>query len=209
MLYDLDMTIKALLQSELPPELLGPAINVFIGFATPDDRFPPANFQLPALNLFLYDIQENASLRNPQEYLEKQNDVPVLVRRPPFWVDCHYMVTAHARDGSLVPEADEHLLLGEALRVLLRHRRIPSECFQGHLQGQVFLPRTSVVRPESLRHGMDLWNALRGRSRPSFHYTVSLAFEVTAPQQVGPLVAEKGSQLRLHQRKEGVATTEE
>jgi hypothetical protein len=197
MLHALDMTLKELLQSELPRELLGPDIKIFIGFATPDDRFPPASFQLPGLNLFLYDIQENVSLRRPETRSERQEDGSVLVRHAPAWMDCHYMVTAHARDGAQTPEADEHLLLGEAMRVLLRHRRLPAEFLQGGLNERHPLPRTSLVRPESLRHGMDLWNALRGRPRPSFHYTVTLALEVTAPEKAGHLVTQPHLRLRL------------
>jgi hypothetical protein len=195
MIQDLDLTLKELLQSELPRALLGPDTQVVIGFSTPDDRFPPASLKQSVLNLFLYDIQENASLRNPGPQNERQKDGSVLVRHAPAWMDCHYMVTAYARDGAKTPEADEHLLLGEALRVLVRHRRLPASLLQGRLKQGVFLPRTSAVRPESLRHGMELWNALRGRTRPSFHYTVSLPFELVAPEKAGPLVKEADIQL--------------
>ncbi|WP_204490832.1 DUF4255 domain-containing protein [Archangium primigenium] len=176
------MTLKELLRCELPGNLLDSALQVFIGFATPDDRFPPASFQLPGINLFLYDVQENVSLRHPETHSERQDNGSVLIQHAPAWVDCHYMVTAHGRDGAQTPEADEHLLLGEALRVLMRHRRLPSECLQGSLKGRPLLPRTSVIPPESLRHGMELWNALRGKPRPSFHYTVTLPVEVMAPK---------------------------
>lgn len=191
MIQALDMTLKKLLQSELPRELLGPDIKVFVGFSTPDERFPPASFQLPGLNLFLYDIQENVNLRNLETRSERQDNGTVLLRHAPTWVDCHYLVTAHARDGAQTPETDEHLLLGEALRVLLRHRRLPAEFLQEDLSGQRPLPRTSLIPPESLRHGMELWSALRGKPRPSFHYTVTLALEVTAPENAGPAVTEQ------------------
>ncbi|MFP2903805.1 DUF4255 domain-containing protein [Pyxidicoccus sp. 3LFB2] len=201
MLYDLDRTLKALLLHELPRELLGPDIPISIGFATPDDQFPPASFVLPALNLFLYDVQENVALRSPEARSERQDDGSVLVQRPPAWVDCHYLVTAHARDGAQSPQVDEHLLLGEALQALLRHRRLPAGFLQGRLQGKEPLPRTRVVLPESLRHGAELWSALRGRLRPSFHYTVTMAVELAAPETAGPLVTREGGvQLTLHPR---------
>jgi len=195
MLHDLDSTLKVLLQSELAQALPAPDTSVTITFSVPNAHYPPTGVKTPALNLFLYAIQENARLRKAGEQNERQKDGSVLVHRAPAWVDCQYMVTAHPRETSKTPEADEHLLLGEALRVLLRHRRLPAERLQGRLQQLPFLPRTSAVRPELLMHGLELWHSLGGRTRPSFHYTVSLPFELVAPAKAGPLVKEAGIQL--------------
>src|SRR5215469_16690397 len=104
MIDDLDRTLEELLRRELRPALVE---QVGISFAAPDNDFPPPSVTLPAVDLFLYDIRENLEIRNP-------------VR-----VDCSYLITAWACEGSSTRALDEHRLLSEVMKALLRHPTIP------------------------------------------------------------------------------------
>ena len=66
MLQDLDATLAALLQAELPVQ------NVAISFHAPDSQFPPSGVNLPALAFFLYDVREDVNLRDTQWEVDQQ-----------------------------------------------------------------------------------------------------------------------------------------
>lgn len=92
---------------------VGPVSEVSIG--KPE---PPANGGLtsPRLNLFLYEIQFDPSLRN-----ESLDDG----QPPPLWLVLKYLLTAFDQDG----ESDSvgaHLLLGEGMRALQQLAFMPS-----------------------------------------------------------------------------------
>src|SRR5215207_10417855 len=128
MIDDLDRTLEALLKRELPPGLVE---QVAVTFATPNDQFPPASVALPAVDLFLYDVRENRELRRVEPRVERQNGV-VVQTPPPVRIDCSYLVTAWVADGSS-SALDEHRLLGEVMRVLMRHPTLPDAILQGTL----------------------------------------------------------------------------
>src|SRR5215211_1053527 len=130
MLHDLDATVAALIDSELVME------NVAISFAAPDDQFPPSSVSLPALSFFLYDVRENHELRTSNWEVERQPDGKIMRKRPSRRIDCWYLITAWPSDSSPNPPQDEHRLLGEVMKVLLRHRTIPAAYLRGGLVGQ-------------------------------------------------------------------------
>src|SRR5690348_5921129 len=102
MFQDLDSTVADLLKRELPPSLVD---QVTITFATPDSQFPPSTVPLPAIDLFLYDIQENRDLRSHDQSVERRPDGRASRAHAPVRVDCHYLVTAWAKSEQ--PEHDE------------------------------------------------------------------------------------------------------
>src|SRR5690348_6873401 len=108
MFHDLDSTLAELLARELPPKLVE---QISISFATPDAQFPPTSVTLPAINLFLYELQENRDLRGGGDRFERQADGRVLRAMAPVRIDCHYLVTAWAKSGVQQPEQDEHRML--------------------------------------------------------------------------------------------------
>ena len=137
MINDLDKTLEILLQRELPPELVSPdaTTRVTISFATPDREFPPPAVTLPAIDLFLYDIRENRELRSNEWLVERKGGTMAAKKRSPVRVDCSYLVTAWASGSSTTTQAqEEHHLLGEVLKVLLRHPSIPAEVLQKSLR---------------------------------------------------------------------------
>jgi hypothetical protein len=185
MFDDLDATLKALLDGELGVR------NVAVSFAAPDDQFPPSGVQPPAVSLFLYDVRENTDLRTSRWELERDDDGVTTRKRPPVRVDCSYLITAWPSDATTHPAADEHRLLGEVMKVLLRHRRIPANYLHGELEDQEPPLRTMILAENQLHSLGELWQAMGGRPKATLHYGVTLSVDVFEPEVVGPKVREQ------------------
>lgn len=188
MIADLDRTLTALLQQELPTDLLA---QVAITFATPDDAFPPQAVTLPALDLFLYDIRENRALRSNEWVLERGDDGLLRKERAPVRVDCSYLVTAWPSSSSTSPALDEHQLLGTVIAALLRHPTLPAAVLQGALAGATVEPPTTALQQSQLQGVAEFWQALGGRPRAAFNYTVTIELQPFEPEEIGPPVTDK------------------
>lgn len=186
MFQDLDTTLAELLKRELPRSLVD---QVSISFATPDGQFPPSTVPLPAINLFLYEIQENRDYRGVSPMEERQLDGRVLRTPAPFRVDCHYLVTAWPKTGVPQPEQDEHRLLGEVMRVLLRYRQLPNEVLRGSLTSQPMPLRAAVLQAAAQQTRGDFWQALGGKPKAAFNYTITMAIQAQDPEDVGQVAA--------------------
>jgi len=189
MFHDLDSTLKELLVRELPPSLVE---LVSITFATPDSEFPPPAVTLPAIDLFLYEINENRDLRSQEAEVERKVNGRAVRTPAPARIDCHYLVTAWAKGGVQQPEQDEHRLLGEVMRVLLRHKVIPREALRGSLETQPFPVRARVSPPSDQQSRGDFWQALGGKPRAGFHYTVTASMDVNEPEDAGSVALTSG-----------------
>jgi hypothetical protein len=187
MIDDLDRTIAALLRRELPPAL---AQQVQISFATPDDQFPPQSVTLPAIDMFLYDVRENLELRSNEVYVQRNSDGTANRTRAPVRVDFSYLVTAWPSSTVPDPAQDEHRLLGEVMRALLRHRTIPDDVLQGVLAAQEPPLPTSTLQPGRLQSLGEFWQALGGKPKAALNYSVTASVEIFAPETVR-LVTEK------------------
>jgi hypothetical protein len=185
MFQDLDATLAALLGSELG------IANVAVSFAAPDDQFPPSSVGLPAISFFLYDVRENTDLRTNQWELERRQDGTTTRQRPPVRVDCSYLITAWPSDSAPHPVDDEHRLLGEVLKVLLRHRAIPTTYLQGGLVGQEPPLRAKILAENQLQSLGELWQAMGGKPKATLHYGITLSVDIFDPEEVGPEVKEK------------------
>lgn len=188
MIDDLDRTLTTLLQQELPSEILA---QVAITFATPDEEFPPQAVTLPALDFFLYDIRENRELRSNEWRLDRATDGTLTRERAPVRVDCSYLVTAWPSASSTAPPLDEHHLLGAVITALLRHPVLPAAILQGALAGADVELRTTTLQQGELQGIAEFWQALGGRPRAAFNYTVTIALQPFAPEQAGPPVTDK------------------
>ncbi len=194
MIGDLDRTIKELLTRELPKALVSPdaVTPITISFAAPDNQFATGSVKLPAVDLFLYDLQENRDLRSNEWQIEQQLDGSLRRNSPPIRVDCSYLVTAWPKAGDGAnPVEDEHLLLGEVMKVLLQYPTIPSQVLQGSLKSQeVPLPTTSM-QPGRLQSLGEFWQALGGKPKAALTYTVTVAVKPGTVEEAGPPVSEK------------------
>jgi hypothetical protein len=193
-LADLDATLEALLKKELPAAIVA---GTAISFEAPDAGFTAGGVALPAIDLFLYDVRENAALRSNQWALEKPANGAPLRRPPATRVDCSYLVTAWASGDGPSPAQDEHRLLAEVLKVLVRVPLVPDNLLVGELQGQQ--PPLPIVRlsPEPLQNPAELWQALGGKPKAALSLTVTAGVPSGAPQEAGPLVKERV--VELHQ----------
>ncbi|MBE9580995.1 MAG: DUF4255 domain-containing protein [Proteobacteria bacterium] len=174
MINDLDKTLEELLKKDLPQELVS---QVTISFDTPDDQFPPSSVTLPAIDLFLYDVRENLELRSNEWIVERHSNGMATRQRPPIRVECSYLITAWPSESAPNPAQDEHHLLGEVMRVLLRYPTIPAGVLQGSLKGmEPPLPTTSL-QPSRLQSMGEFWQALGGKPKAALNYSVTIAIE--------------------------------
>lgn len=185
MFQDLDATLMALVAAELS---LG---NVAISFAGPDEQFPPSSVTLPAIAFFLYDVRENLDLRTNQWEIERQPNGMTTRKRPPARVDCSYLITAWPSESAPDPAQDEHRLLGEVLKVLLRHRRIPETYLRGELVDQEPPVRAKIIAGSQLQSLGEFWQAMGGKPKATLHYGITLSVDVFEPEDVGPEVTDK------------------
>jgi uncharacterized protein DUF4255 len=172
MIDDLDRAVEELLKRELSPGLVE---QVGISFAAPDSEFPPSSVTLPAVDLFLYDVRENLELRNTGWTVEHREDGTAWRRRNPVRVDCSYLITAWASEGSTTRALDEHRLLSEVMKVLLKHPTIPEVLLQGSLKGQEPPLPSSTLQPGRLQSVSEFWQALGGKPKAALNYTVTIA----------------------------------
>lgn len=183
MIDDLDETLAALLRSELAPGL---SDQIQVSFEAPDDQFPPQSVTTPAVDLFLYDIRENHDLRESDAYLvQRRRDANVAERLPaPVRVDASYLITAWPREGLASPAEDEHRLLGEVMRALLRHRTLPRELLRGRLAASDLPLPVSALQPGRLQSLGEFWQAMGGKPKAAINYTVTLSVDVGIPKEV-------------------------
>ncbi len=192
MIDDLDRSLENLLRQELPPELMS---QVSISFAPPDSTFPPPSVALPAIDLFLYDVRENRDLRDGEWRLESQSNGTAVRKAPPVRIDCSYLITTWPSSNSTTPARDEHRLLGEVMKALLRHMTLPSGVLSGSLEGtQPPLP-VSSLHPGRLQSLSELWQALGGKPKAALNYTVTIGVEPGLAVEAGPPVRETVFQL--------------
>jgi hypothetical protein len=184
-LHDLDATLAALLRAELSVQ------NVAVSFAAPDDQFPPPGISLPAIAFFLYDVREAHDLRSAQWELNRQADGMYTRTPPPVRVTCSYLITAWPSASTPDPSQDEHRLLGEVMKVLLRHPAIPDGYLTGELAGQD-PPMPAKIIAEAQLHSLgEFWQAMGGKPKATLHYAVTVSVDVSEPAQVGPAVSDK------------------
>lgn len=169
MIADLDVSLDALLRLQLPDNME----NVEITFATPDRNFPPASVQLPAIDLFLYDVRENRTLRSNVPTFERSPNT-VTQQRPPVRVDCSYMITAWASAETPTPALEEHAMLSAVMRVLLSWPHLPDSVLCGELKDQQLPLPATCLQPGMLQSLGEFWQALDGTPKAALSYTVTI-----------------------------------
>ena len=179
MLHALDKTLENLLKQEFPKEILKdllgePPHDLKVSFETP---YKGAITEKPAINLFLYDVQENLDLRNQNWTVDRRNNNGKAVKkRLPARVDCSYLITVWSENDN---STTEHQLLGGVMKLLLRHRTIPQAYLSDELQGQELPLRLVSLRPSSLQSFGEFWQAMGGKdgTKPKvvLHCTVTIS----------------------------------
>ncbi|BAY84785.1 hypothetical protein NIES267_42820 [Calothrix parasitica NIES-267] len=176
MLDALDATLELLLKQELPSDVPSGDTEVFISFDTP---YQGAIKKKPAINCFLYDVQENMELRSGTWSVERHNG-RAIKKRPPARIDCSYLITVWPQNEDDIQT--EHQLLGEVMKVLLRYRRLPENFVADNFAGQEIPLRLISLRPSNLRSFGEFWQAMGGKdgTKPKvvLHCTVTISVSV-------------------------------
>jgi hypothetical protein len=178
MIADLDETIKELLKAELPIK----NGEIDVKFDQPKREWS-ARLTRPTVNFYLYDVRENAALRQFQWNRTANgnaNDNVARSKKTPFRIDCHYMMTVWAAEAE-----DEHRLLTRCLMALFRHSILPEHMLVGTLQKPPFGISAHVAVHDKLTNPAEVWSALDNEMRPSVPYIVTITLdpwtEVTGP----------------------------
>lgn len=123
------------------------------------------------LSLFLYQVIENAHLRNQ----EMQVRDPKTLTFPPLTLELYYMLTSHASSGEQDKTArslDEHRVLGRAMSILYDNSVLKGSVLRGNLNENEELHITiTSLGFEDLTH---IWTTFPNKPfRPSVCYAVT------------------------------------
>jgi len=178
MINDLDETLKQLL---IQKAQLDPA-EVDISFDTPTrDWSTPVT--RPTINLYLFDIRENRTLRELDWDDEPSGYGQVRRKRLPLRMDLSYMVTCWTSATE-----DQHRLLWHVLETFFRHSPLPEDVLQGALRHMLRPVRTEVAQPDGvLKNVSDFWGALENQLRPAVNLVVTLELDLNQVE-LAPLV---------------------
>lgn len=169
MIDDIDEALRQLLIRDLPIK----NNEVEIAFHQPKREWS-SRVSRPTLNLYLYDIRENARLRqhSPIFDVERADDGKFVSQRPrAIRLDLLYMVSAWATDPG-----DEHRLLSRSLMTFLRHRAMPDDLVPEVFAEPGTLLPIDVALRELLESPADLWGVLDNEMRPAYGMRLTVAF---------------------------------
>ena len=172
-----------------------------VRFQPPDDDLLTAvrNLNAPALSLYLVELKENRALRTNERTTVFRNG-DVFSTRAPDRLECHYVISAWSPaqpSPAIEPTLDEHQLLYEAARALLRHAPLnptrvyppgaPELALWGRFDNDD-LPMM-VAPPEGYSGVGDFWNAMGqdARWKPTIHLTATIPVELVEDLS-GPMV---------------------
>jgi hypothetical protein len=93
-----------------------------------DPVAPPTNVQLPAISLFLYEVEEDTSARNRPRSQETNGSV-VTLRRPAMALALRYLITPYPGTPG-----DEQLIIGRILLAFYDHAILSGPDLQGSLK---------------------------------------------------------------------------
>ncbi|MEB3828420.1 DUF4255 domain-containing protein [Phormidium sp. CCY1219] len=149
-------------------EILAGGTSLIAMDAIDFDR-PSAEGRGPRLNLYCYDVRENAELQQSQS----QTDGAIVI-----WYDLSFVLTAWDYTA-----LGEQRLLSEALTLLLPHPFLPEAQLDPALRRKGALPmKISVV---DLSDKAALWRALGVPLRPGLYVTVSVPIAVEKQAAIG------------------------
>jgi len=176
MLYKLHTTLQRLLyeRGQISPQ------EVDITFEAPT-RERIERLLLPTVNLFLFEIEENAELRQ-NAYQTVRGNGRAERRQPPKRFDLRYMVSALSSEIE-----DEYQLLWRVLTTLVRYPQIPEEFLPEEARALEIPLVTKLGQSEESQRLLGVWNALGVQPRAALAYTVTVPVELAIVSEA-PLV---------------------
>lgn len=176
-------TLRRLLKDRMPQDLGTVSFEVTVSSPRADSNNGDSTEDM-RVNLFLYRVTENGSLKN-QEILGEGH--PGAYGHPPLSLNLHYLLTAYGTtsDGdSLVNQGVAQQLLGSAMRVLHDHAIITEQLLTTQdPQDELILDLSLrdqfermkiTLDPLSLEDISKIWTALTLPYRVSAGYTVNV-----------------------------------
>ncbi|MGH9894084.1 MAG: DUF4255 domain-containing protein, partial [bacterium] len=123
------------------------------------------------INLFLYRILENATLKNLDWQVQRGN--PSLIVSPPLSLNLHYLMTPYAQNDPLTGNATAHEILGEAMRVFHEHAVVPQDVLMPGLRNarEEIKIMLNPLDPDELD---EVWSTFSHPFRLSVMYEVSV-----------------------------------
>jgi hypothetical protein len=145
------------------------------------------------LNIYLYEIRENRAFHRAEWDQVALPDRTVVLSQPPVYLDCHYLISAwsSAEDTEMTsPVLDEHQILSEAMRVLLRNPDVVPGAI-GLGGGDVFKNAhvyLTVAPPEPPRVLNDFWSTMQLAWRPAVMLVVTAPLDLLLDSPPWPIV---------------------
>lgn len=127
----------------------------------------------PRINLFLYKVQENPTLKN-MDWQVKLGEPNQLVP-PPLSLNLFYLMTAYAASDTVTGNATAHEILGEAIRVFYENPIIP----EGYLAVELVDAREQIkimLTTLNMEELSTMWNS------PDHHFRLSVLYEISVVQ---------------------------
>ncbi len=126
----------------------------------------------PAINLFLFDLQENTDLRQ-SNFQNTRNNGRAERRLVPRRFDLRYMVSALTSDIE-----DEHQLFWRVLLTLIRHPQIPQELLSEELRVLEPSLTTRVSQADEGQRLSAIWTGLGVPPHPALYYVVTVPVDM-------------------------------
>jgi uncharacterized protein DUF4255/carboxypeptidase family protein len=146
------------------------------------------------LNIYLYEVRENREFRRAYWDEIELPDRTSVLSQPPAYFDCHYLLSAWspAEDSeALNPVLDEHEVLAEALRVLMRNPDVTPAVIGLPGGGPVFQEAhvyLTVTPPETPRVLNDFWSTMKLPWRPAIQLVVTAPLDLLKDSPPEPLL---------------------
>jgi hypothetical protein len=123
------------------------------------------------INLFLYRILENPTLKNLD--WQVQRGTPSLIVPPPLSLNLYYLMTPYAQNDALTGNARAHEILGEAMRVFHEQAIVPQDALVPGLRNATEQIKIMLnpLDPEELGR---VWGTFSQPFRLSVMYEVSV-----------------------------------
>lgn len=204
MIADLDETIRTLLNTKYPVPVKSQDVNINnieIDFDRPDKAWEEkTSDKLIRLNCFLYDIRENLHLRSNDRSLVR-NGAMGIESYAPTRIDFTYLISVWRQkvtDSKIEVGKEEHNVLGQVLKILLRYPTLPTEVLAPEIASQPQPPRTWIAQPEDTPKTWEFWGGNEWRLKAGISYRVTLHIQ-PEPVEVG-LVTETEIRLQIKQQ---------
>lgn len=145
---------------------------------------PDESAKARRINLFLYKVQENPTLKN-MDWQVKPDDPTQLVP-PPLSLNLFYLLTPYAQNDPQTGNATAHEIMGEAMRVFYENPVVPQDYLVTGLKdaGEQICIMLNAPDVEELSQ---LWNTFSQPFRLSVPYEVSVVQLDALPESARPI----------------------